>query len=37
MIGNDYSMTGSTGKEGRAGKIGFLVFGIAVIPVSLFG
>ena len=37
VAGDDYPMTGSAGKEGRAGKVGFFVFGIVVIAGSLSG
>ena len=37
MIGNDYAVTGSAGKKGRAGKVGFVVFGIIVVAGGLSG
>ena len=37
LVGDDYAVTGPTGKEGGAGAIGFAVFGVVVVNGGLFG
>ena len=37
MIGDDNSLTGAARKERRAGKVGFLAFGIVVVVAGLSG
>jgi hypothetical protein len=37
LFGDDYAVTSSAGKEGGAGAIGFVVFGVVVLNGGLFG